>query len=380
CLPIGINTVDTDGDGLTDCEETTGIDDPSTPEDPTTYPGPFDENDPCLPIGINTVDTDGDGLTDCEETTGIDDPSTPDDPTTFTGGPTSDPNDPCSPIGINTTDTDGDGLTDCEETTGIDDPSTPDDPTTFTGGPTSDPTDPCNPITTGCEAIIEVTKTADVSGTELNNKIFYTIEVKNIGDIVLTDITLVDSFLDANGNIISLTEEPVFDSADQGSFEGTLLVGETATYYASFKITQPAINAGGVSNSVVATASTRSSGTVTDTSDDGDDLDGNASDDPTITELGCLLIFNEFSPNGDGVNDTLIINCIENFPNNKLEVYNRWGNKVYEKRAYNNDWDGTSNGRATINSSEKLPVGTYYYVLDFGDGSKPKVGWLYINR
>ncbi len=44
----------------------------------TTYgPGPFDPNDPCDPIGINTTDTDGDGLTDCEETTGIDDPSTP---------------------------------------------------------------------------------------------------------------------------------------------------------------------------------------------------------------------------------------------------------------------------------------------------------------
>ncbi len=172
----------------------------------------------------------------------------------------------------------------------------------------------------------------------------------------------------------------MFDVADQGSLEGTLLVGETATYLASFTITQPAINAGGVSNSVVATASTRSSGTVSDTSDDGDDLDGNASNDPTVTELGCLTVFNEFSPNGDGVNDILIINCIDNYPNNKLEIYNRWGNIVYEKRGYNNDWEGISNGRATVNASEELPVGTYYYVLDFGDGSKPKVGWLYINR
>ncbi|MFV9552654.1 hypothetical protein, partial [Algibacter sp. PT7-4] len=82
--------------------------------------GTSDENDPCSPVGINTTDSDGDGLTDCEETTGIDDPSTPTVPTG-----TSDENDPCSPVGINTTDSDGDGLTDCEETTGIDDPSTP---------------------------------------------------------------------------------------------------------------------------------------------------------------------------------------------------------------------------------------------------------------
>ena len=53
---------------------------------------------------------------------------------------------------------------------------------------------------------------------------------------------------------------------------------------------------------------------------------------------------------------------------------------IYEKRGYSNEWDGTSNGRVTISGSEKLPDGTYYYILDLGDGSKPKVGWLYINR
>tara|TARA_R110002033_G_C3885723_1_gene238355 strand:+ start:80 stop:241 length:162 start_codon:yes stop_codon:yes gene_type:complete len=53
---------------------------------------------------------------------------------------------------------------------------------------------------------------------------------------------------------------------------------------------------------------------------------------------------------------------------------------VYSKRGYKNEFDGTSNGRVTINTSEKLPTGTYYYVLDLGNGSKPKVGWIYINR
>ncbi|MFN6077480.1 MAG: gliding motility-associated C-terminal domain-containing protein, partial [Fluviicola sp.] len=82
-------TTDTDNDGLTDCEETTGIDDPSTPETPN---GTSNPTDPCSPIGINTTDTDNDGLTDCEETTGIDDPSTPSVP-----DGTSNPNDACSP-------------------------------------------------------------------------------------------------------------------------------------------------------------------------------------------------------------------------------------------------------------------------------------------
>ncbi|WP_298500464.1 gliding motility-associated C-terminal domain-containing protein, partial [uncultured Algibacter sp.] len=337
-------------------------------------------------IGINTTDTDGDGLTDCEETTGIDDPSTPDAPSDFgvTPGNPSDANDACDPIGINTTDSDNDGLTDCEETTGIDDPSTPDAPSDFgvTPGNPSDANDACDPITSGCQASIEVTKTAMVFGTELGDIIEYTIEVENTGDIVLTDISLVDTFTDAYGNTISLTQDPVFDNADQGSSEGTLLAGEIATYYASFTITQLAIDAGGVSNSVVVNGFARSSGSVSDISDDGDDSDNNAFDDPTFTELGCLTVINEFSPNDDGKQDTLEIRCIDNYPNNRLEVYNRWGNIVYEKRGYNSndEWDGTSNGRVTINSSEKLPIGTYYYILDLGDGSKPKAGWLYINR
>ncbi|MFI1770101.1 hypothetical protein ACH5TX_00055, partial [Flavobacteriaceae bacterium MEBiC06459] len=53
--------VDSDGDGLTDCEETTGIDDPSTSKVPGDYPGPFEANDACLPTGVNTTDSDGDG-------------------------------------------------------------------------------------------------------------------------------------------------------------------------------------------------------------------------------------------------------------------------------------------------------------------------------
>ncbi|WP_143592103.1 T9SS type B sorting domain-containing protein, partial [Tenacibaculum holothuriorum] len=94
----------------------------------------------------------------------------------------------------------------------------------------------------------------------------------------------------------------------------------------------------------------------------------------------CLTVFNEFTPDGDGNNDTFVINCIENYPNNTLEIYNRWGNIVYKKVKYDNTWRGVSNGRATFIEGDKLPVGTYFYILNLGDGSKPRTGWLYINR
>ncbi len=94
----------------------------------------------------------------------------------------------------------------------------------------------------------------------------------------------------------------------------------------------------------------------------------------------CLTVYNEFSPNNDGDNDLFRIDCIENYSNNTLTVYNRYGVEVYRKRAYQNDWDGTANVNSPINQDNKLPTGTYYYTLDLGDGSKAKTGWIYIIR
>ncbi|MDC6366114.1 MULTISPECIES: gliding motility-associated C-terminal domain-containing protein [Flavobacteriaceae] len=110
------------------------------------------------------------------------------------------------------------------------------------------------------------------------------------------------------------------------------------------------------------------------------DMDTSNDADQAFVEPTCLTIYNEFSPNGDGVNEFFKIDCISRYPNNRLQVYNRWGNIVYEQRFYNNDWDGTSNGRAIVQKGDALPVGTYYYVLDLGDGSTPRTDWLYINR
>lgn len=98
------------------------------------------------------------------------------------------------------------------------------------------------------------------------------------------------------------------------------------------------------------------------------------------TEPLCLTVYNEFSPNNDGDNDLFRIDCIENYPNNTLTVYNRYGVEVYRTRAYQNTWDGTANVNSPINQDNKLPTGTYYYTLDLGDGSRAKTGWIYLVR
>ncbi len=69
---------------------------------------------------------------------------------------------------------------------------------------------------------------------------------------------------------------------------------------------------------------------------------------------------NALTPNGDGSNDVFYIHNIWLYPNNKLQIYNRWGSKVHEVSGYNNEWDGSRNG-------EKLPEATYYYVLELGE-------------
>ena len=75
---------------------------------------------------------------------------------------------------------------------------------------------------------------------------------------------------------------------------------------------------------------------------------------------------NGITPNGDGANDALEIPCLEddNFPGNHIAIFNRWGDKVYEKTNYTNDWGGTYRGR-------QLPAGTYFFILEIEPGSPP---------
>lgn len=86
-----------------------------------------------------------------------------------------------------------------------------------------------------------------------------------------------------------------------------------------------------------------------------------------------------FSPNGDGINDLFVIRGIEYYPENTLVIFNRWGSKIFEASPYENTFDGYSTSSATIGAAE-LPVGTYFYVLDLGDGSDPIKGTVYLNK
>ncbi len=86
-----------------------------------------------------------------------------------------------------------------------------------------------------------------------------------------------------------------------------------------------------------------------------------------------VVVPNAFTPNGDGTNDSWEIANLAQYPNCKVEIFNRWGSKVYESRGYATPWDGTMDGKA-------LPMTTYFYVIDLHDGTKPRVGPVSVIR
>ena len=76
---------------------------------------------------------------------------------------------------------------------------------------------------------------------------------------------------------------------------------------------------------------------------------------------------------------------IENFPDNTVQIFNRWGVKVFEASGYDNQnifFNGISNGRATLQKDEALPVGVYFYIITYNRNGKSETidGYLYINR
>jgi gliding motility-associated-like protein len=84
-----------------------------------------------------------------------------------------------------------------------------------------------------------------------------------------------------------------------------------------------------------------------------------------------------FSPNGDGVNDKLVIDGIENYPGAILRIYNSWGDLVFEQSDYKNDWDAKANVKNVVGAG-KLPAGTYYMYLDLKNSKKGKATFLII--
>ena len=285
------------------------------------------------------IDTDNDGLTDGQEIAIGTDPGNPD--------------------------TDGDGLTDGEEVNNIDDPNTD-----LVPNGTSNPLDFCDPIVgVGCnvpDIDLAVVKTvAFIEPLTVGDQIVFTITLTNLSMDVVRNIQLND-LLNSGFSYSS-------HSATIGEYDpltGLWTLDELAgNQVAGLVINVEVIEAGALENTASLVSSFPN--------------DGNAENNTsTVTlqarpliEEGCLVLLNQFSPNGDGTNDFLVVNCLDQYPsiNVSLEVFDRYGNGVFSSNNYDNTWDG-------IGKNGELPKGTYFYILDLGEGLEVQKGWIQILR
>ncbi len=283
------------------------------------------------------TDTDGDGLTDGEEA----DLGT-------------NPNDP---------DTDGDGLTDGEEVLVVDDPNTDAVPENAT-----DPLDACDPfLTPDCnpeDIDLAITKEVNRSEVLLNQQVTFTITVENTTMDRILDIVVSDAL----GNGFEYQSH----SASTGTYDpgtGEWLINQlVAEEIVTLEIT--------VQVTLVETLQNTAS-LVSSFPNDGIPENNSATASVTVNRSQCEdvgTICTIFSPNGDGINDALTLVGHEQFPNNTFEVFDRYGNSVFQMNGYDSSWDGTG-------KNGDLPKGTYFYILDLnGDGSDVVKGWIQIVR
>jgi len=203
-----------------------------------------------------------------------------------------------------------------------------------------------------------------ISKNSMNAQIFegdeftYEIRIENRGDIEATNVVVIDD-LPANLTYISST-------VSQGLEAITDVTGNTVTWRfpnfpaqtaVTITLTVKAGNAGPVVNGIQVSADQEDSAP-------GDNAD---QDENTIRPI---FFPNVITPNGDGKNDMFIINGLNKFERNKMVIFNRWGDHVYEADNYQNNW-----------LAEGLNPGTYYYVLvstDAGGQETTFKGWVQV--
>jgi len=210
---------------------------------------------------------------------------------------------------------------------------------------------------------IEISKSVTPTEASIGDTVQFTITVANLGTTTAHSISILEelpegysynSHTSTNGTYTIENSLWVIDTLDANSVE-TLTV--YATIASSINLLNTAV--------LIELNETDSDST-------------NNEDSATVLVDDCLSISQGFSPNADLQNDTFTIKCIEDYTNNTLKIYNRYGTLVYEAVNYKNEWNGVPN-KGFPKSNSLLPVGTYYYVLHIKSLQKPLIGWVYLN-
>ncbi|HEX8331666.1 MAG TPA: gliding motility-associated C-terminal domain-containing protein, partial [Segetibacter sp.] len=93
----------------------------------------------------------------------------------------------------------------------------------------------------------------------------------------------------------------------------------------------------------------------------------------TISTITEIKITNAFSPNGDGINDVWNIPGLSFYANCTVQIFNRYGQVVFQSTGYDKPWEGTSNGK-------QVPIGTYYYIINTDQANGKMSGSITVLR
>ncbi len=207
----------------------------------------------------------------------------------------------------------------------------------------------------------------------------------NLTNTFTSSMTVVVVSLNATGSLVANSAYNGYSNGDTMLLQSSssLLAKQTDTIHLTINV-NPGTLSGTFFNLAYAKAVTAKTGyAVTTTSVNGLDPTGPPGKTPIKLRKVKVHIPAGFSPNRDGINDKFVIDSTINY-SVQLEVYNRWGSKVYKSNGiYNNDWDGTSNQPGPFLNNE-LSDGTYFYYVTLTDkltGEITKVvGYLTLRR
>ncbi|CAN5903441.1 hypothetical protein BH24BAC1_BH24BAC1_02560 [soil metagenome] len=152
-----------------------------------------------------------------------------------------------------------------------------------------------------------------------------------------------------------------------------IIQGRTTELRASGGVTYEWSPAAGLDNPNIATPIARPERTTTYTVTITTELGCVVTEQVTVTVVPALDVPNAFTPNRDGVNEVWEIGNIRNYPEVVVEVFNRWGQRIYRSEGYPEPWDGRLNG-------QDLPVATYYYIIYLNRQEVPISGSVTIIR
>lgn len=96
-------------------------------------------------------------------------------------------------------------------------------------------------------------------------------------------------------------------------------------------------------------------------------------DSVDVLVMNRLIIPKAFSPNGDNINETWLLEGVEEYPAVTVEIFNRWGELIYSSKGYSVPWNGKRHG-------QDLPVGAYYYIINPQNGRAKFSGSVTILR